>query len=361
MELIRLEESARAQHKSLCKTAQALRRHAARSSRVRNNQLQTLGVVKSAPLEVDERAPFDFERRFFSPSYKDEHLTHALGADDPQFVAGIVETGRENEQVWGETFSPRRPNDDDEEDEEEWLPPYPEQLPAHRFVWFATCIDGMLQTHMDQWEWWEDEEEQRQHESRTDGWRCASGLETGDSTFYMPQHDEVDRDYRPLWMTQPRDPARPHFGVVMGDSDVPGSGDDDEDEMLVSELHAAAEFSKRQLTCGDFTNHHTKPIIIYTLMSETHARITQAHFDAKADKLVIRQSRLLDLRGKRPTPDAYLLLRWMMNVPVGETAYKQEDAGHDDVMIGGGSSHQEEGRVPSQQRMQPSLVVAEAG
>lgn len=82
-------------------------------------------------------------------------------------------------------------------------------------------------------------------------------MEPGDSTFDVPQRDrEMDWDYRPLWMTQPRDPAKPHFGVVMGDSEIPGG----EDEVLVSELHAAAEFSKRQLTCGDFTNHHTKPV-----------------------------------------------------------------------------------------------------
>ena len=86
-------------------------------------------------------------------------------------------------------------------------------------------------------------------------------------------------------------------------------------------------------------------------MSETHARITQAHFDAKTDKLVVRQSRLLDLKGKRPTPDAYLLLRWMMNVPVGETEYRQDDARHH---VGSNNYLR---RVPSQL----SLVVAEAG
>jgi hypothetical protein len=85
-------------------------------------------------------------------------------------------------------------------------------------------------------------------------------------------------------------------------------------------------------------------------MSETHARITQAHFDAKTDKLVVRQSRVLDLNGKRPTADAYLLLRWMMNVPVGETEYRQDDVGR---KIDGNSLR----RVPSQ----PSLVTVEAG
>lgn len=85
-------------------------------------------------------------------------------------------------------------------------------------------------------------------------------------------------------------------------------------------------------------------------MSETHARITQASFDAKTDKLVVRQSRILDLQGKRPTADAYLLLRRMMNIPVGETEYRQDDVGH---KIDGDYVR----RVPSQ----PSLVSAEAG
>jgi hypothetical protein len=81
-------------------------------------------------------------------------------------------------------------------------------------------------------------------------------METGDSTFHMPQREEMDWDYRPLCQMQPRDPAKPHFGVIMGDSKIPRNAD----EMLVSEVHAAAEMAKRQLSCGSFTNHHTKPV-----------------------------------------------------------------------------------------------------
>lgn len=163
MELIRIEESARVHYELLCKTAQALGWHA--SSRVRNDELGSFGIVKAAPLEIDEQAPFDFDRRFFSPSYKNEHLTHAVGADNPEFVTGLEETGREKQKLWGETFSRRPPPDDD--DDEEWLPPHPEQLPPFRFVWFARCITKMQQLDLDTWEWWEEEEEQRQHESRT--------------------------------------------------------------------------------------------------------------------------------------------------------------------------------------------------
>lgn len=81
-------------------------------------------------------------------------------------------------------------------------------------------------------------------------------------------------------------------------------------------------------------------------MSETHGRITQAYFDAKLDKLVVRQSRILDLAGKRPTNDAYLLLRWMMNIPVGETEYMQD------------KEHKLDGDK-RKVRLQPTLVVTE--
>lgn len=60
-------------------------------------------------------------------------------------------------------------------------------------------------------------------------------------------------------------------------------------------------------------------IIIYSFHHDESARITQAYWDDKG--LVIRHSRLLDLRGDQPTRDAYLLIRWMANKPVGETAY----------------------------------------
>lgn len=36
---------------------------------------------------------------------------------------------------------------------------------------------------------------------------------------------------------------------------------------------------------------------------------------------MIRQSRLLDIDANEPTDDAYLLVRWIANKPVGETEY----------------------------------------
>jgi hypothetical protein len=50
------------------------------------------------------------------------------------------------------------------------------------------------------------------------------------------------------------------------------------------------------------------------------------HFDAKARKLVLRQSRQLDLRGPEATDDAYLFLRWIISRPAGEADYVEEEA-----------------------------------
>jgi hypothetical protein len=52
---------------------------------------------------------------------------------------------------------------------------------------------------------------------------------------------------------------------------------------------------------------------------------------------VLRQSRLLDFRSDEPTTDAYHMIRWMANRPMGETRLQQlaaeegEDAGPPDT------------------------------
>lgn len=68
-------------------------------------------------------------------------------------------------------------------------------------------------------------------------------------------------------------------------------------------------------------------VIVFTFEHETHARITQAHVDAKTDKIVIRQSRQLDVVGAdgQPPADAHILLRWLLNSPVGATEYQDEE------------------------------------
>lgn len=79
--------------------------------------------------------------------------------------------------------------------------------------------------------------------------------------------------------------------------------------------------SAYQLLDGYFVNHHTKPILVATIIGGWAARLTQAHFDGKQNKLVLRQSRLLDLPEHQPARDAWTLLRWIASTPVGITKY----------------------------------------
>lgn len=60
-------------------------------------------------------------------------------------------------------------------------------------------------------------------------------------------------------------------------------------------------------------------VLVRTYYHDRGARITQAHWDD--DHLVIRQSRVLDFHAPEPTDDAYLLVRWIANTPMGETRY----------------------------------------
>lgn len=44
-------------------------------------------------------------------------------------------------------------------------------------------------------------------------------------------------------------------------------------------------------------------------------------------KIIPRQSRQLDIGGPEPTEDAWLLMRWMLSTPVGDTLITPEDDG----------------------------------
>lgn len=65
-------------------------------------------------------------------------------------------------------------------------------------------------------------------------------------------------------------------------------------------------------------------VMLYTFQMDEYARVTEAYYDRDTGKIMLRQSRQLDLRGPKPTDDAWLLLRWVLSTPVGDTLDKQE-------------------------------------
>ncbi len=117
-----------------------------------------------------------------------------------------------------------------------------------------------------------------------------------------------------------------------------------EGNMLESEILTALVTLVTIYRHGEFTQYHTIPvsahfccstccsafssqaadhniqIMVCTFQHDKFARLTQAHWDGRS--LIVRQSRLLDLRGDEPTNDAYLLLRWMLSTPIGQTGYE---------------------------------------
>lgn len=137
-----------------------------------------------------------------------------------------------------------------------------------------------------------------------------------------------------LWSRNRKEPElnKPHMGVAVCDASRSNPA------TLASEVAAAIAVLKSRFRCGYFIDFHTLPVstffpllrggswlnedqvIVYSFHHDESARITQVYWDGNG--LVLRHSRLLNLRGDQPTSDAYLLIRWLANKPVGETAYQ---------------------------------------
>lgn len=124
----------------------------------------------------------------------------------------------------------------------------------------------------------------------------------------------------------PADSDQPHIAGLIADSTDPRHGSSSPADILRSEAHAAIALLRFQLRSQRLADHYTLPVLLFTMMHDKNARITQMYFDATAAKLVVRQSRILNLRPPTPLqmspvpePDAYLLLRWMACTPIGNT------------------------------------------
>ncbi|KAL1865940.1 hypothetical protein VTK73DRAFT_4946 [Phialemonium thermophilum] len=251
-----------------------------------DEELAALGVVRSTNLDVDNAAPFDFEPRFFRPCY-DRELE-------------LQQVGRERSRIWGETLDVGKYTNP------EWVPNVPYRNPEFRAMWFSCCYDelALLQAEKDEEEGRESDGYTTPHLDDFPYPACALRPETYTSG--------------PAFVAQRE--TKPHMAIVLCDATVAP-----EDKILLSELHGCVSLMRYQIRSGRFADHHTKPVMAYTMQWETQGRITQAHYDAKINHLVIRQSRILNLSGPEPTSDAYILLRWMVNQPVGNTQYKDTE------------------------------------
>ncbi|KAM3430797.1 hypothetical protein MY4824_007477 [Beauveria thailandica] len=186
-------------------------------------------------------------------------------------------------------------------------------IPEDITLWFYQCLLTLSRQAPDLWDCY-----------------CDPGAIREATGLYLPMRDFC-RDPRSWeayhtsygkWVQfAPVASELPHAICFVLDSGAP-----EDDRILLSEAEQAAALVEFQLKDSGYTNHHTKPVLVATIMRNQTARLTQAHFDSKQDMLVLRQSRTLDLSGRDPSPDAWLLLRWIASQPIGETRYPEDGA-----------------------------------
>ncbi|KAI7775089.1 hypothetical protein LA080_007373 [Diaporthe eres] len=155
-------------------------------------------------------------------------------------------------------------------------------------------------------------------------WRCIEDrCDVRDTTgLVLPMGDfRTVHEYNSDFAFFPNDEKKPHLACIISDTIVSPH------TILRSEIHGAFFLITYQMVIKRFSDHRIKPVMLYTFQGDVCARITQAYYDPDMGKIVIRQSRMLDLRGPKPTEDAWLLMRWMLNTPVGDTLIKSEDGG----------------------------------
>ncbi|KAK4129889.1 hypothetical protein BT67DRAFT_446234 [Trichocladium antarcticum] len=250
--------------------------------------LNDLGVVRGADLDVDNPSPLDFEPRFFAPCHGE--------------ISGL----EEELETWGPHWRPSQDKPERLRDDE-WIRNAGYTYAEMRLEWFDNVFLGLGM----------------EYEGEIHPINIYKGVNQEDMSFGSPIGD--CRDNGGLYLTGyykvPTAADTPHLGITMLNPTVAPEG-----KMLESELKAAVACLWEQTRSKQFTDHHTKPVIVFTFQSETHARITQAHLDSNTNEIIVRQSRQFELIGgpREPPADAYLLIRWLLNSPIGATKYGDE-------------------------------------
>ena len=143
---------------------------------------------------------------------------------------------------------------------------------------------------------------------------------------YMESGHDDYRFHVESWQYIPSDETQqPHVVSILWDSSTPR-----DDDVMRSELVSALAMLKVQLYYDDHIAHRILPVLVISFHHGGIARITQVHYDGT---LYIRQSRLLDLGGPAPTPDAWLVARWMVNMPIGDTEWHCDMSAEKELLL----------------------------
>lgn len=143
-------------------------------------------------------------------------------------------------------------------------------------------------------------------------------------------------------------PQQPHVVSLLYDSSTATSND-----VMRSEFVSALAMLKVQLYYDDYIIHRKLPVLVISFHHGGTARITQAHYDGT---LYVRQSRLLDLRGPDPTPDAWLAARWIVSKPFGDTEWTCDLSAEMELLLRGAKK-----RVPGIMLTPPTPISVRVG
>ncbi|KAK3906313.1 hypothetical protein C8A05DRAFT_29816 [Staphylotrichum tortipilum] len=224
-------------------------------------ELADLGVVRSTDLNVDSPSPVDPEPRFFAPCHGE--------------LSGLMEALATWEPHWRLSLDiPEHLRDD------EWIPNAGYVYASVRLDWFSYILHLLRREYKD--------EPHPVYPAPSRQLTPSSG-----HTYNAFDSDEMDfkapigycgryNMYQPAGCVMAAAPDKPHIGMYMLSPIVAPHG-----KVLESELMAAVACPRLHLRARNPREHHP------------------GHFDTEAGKIVVRQSRQLDVVGAegRPPPD----------------------------------------------------------
>ncbi|KAH6641023.1 hypothetical protein F5144DRAFT_119979 [Chaetomium tenue] len=245
--------------------------------RIFDHELESLSIRKLSPLDIDEDQPLDLELVFFQP-YPDNEIRTLVENSHAQ--AGDARPKWHHCQKF---------------DRKRWCGDT--SCASFQMGWFIEAVGRYQRGVLPKTAWalgrqCMDSDCPYYHES------------LGDGKFVTWDDHHVEGNLKPHVMMAVKYPYPIPGGL--------GS-------MLRAEVASAIHCILYQLRHGSFVDHRILPVLVRTYYHDRGARITQAHWDN--NHLVIRQSRVLDFHAPEPTDDAYLLVRWIANTPIGETRY----------------------------------------
>ncbi|KAK4153973.1 hypothetical protein C8A00DRAFT_33226 [Chaetomidium leptoderma] len=292
------------QFHQVCQMQAALEDHD--TSTIDQTTLESLDIHIGQPLDIDEKGVWDFGTTFFQPWVPREVIKASAEDSEFKWMDRLITILRPVEWKYGYC----------------------------KAQWFHLCLGTLYEMDPNLWDPWN-------IDPTTIYLETALRQPMRRIVFYNDENEEIFREYHPEAAYFPVDVTKPHVASLVIDShEAPG------DKVLRSEVDYAIAMVLFRLKYRLHTNHHTKPAMIYTLERDQFARVTQVHYDGKTNKLVLRQSRHLDLRGPRPTEDAFTLLRWMTSRPVGDTEYVDE-----------AEEDEEDSTTPDSSNTAPKLLV----